>query len=130
MRVKGDIMVNWDCGKNYYKILGVKKDASFDEIREKYRKLSRQYHPDLNPDADLDVMAEINEAYNIIGDRVIRNLYDKFCILDLEEEIHDNPYEGNNDNPPYIVVQLGNESLYSGYGKYRNQQSNMYGVTV
>lgn len=38
--------------------------------------------------------------------------------------------KGNNDNPPYIVVQLGNESLYSGYGKYRNQQSNMYGVTV
>lgn len=40
--------------------------------------------------------------------------------------------ESNNkdSNPPYVLVQLGNDTLYSGYGKYKNEQNNMYGVTV
>ena len=61
-------------------------------------------------------MVEINEAYNIIGDRVIRNLYDKFCILDLEEEIHDNPYEGNN---PFVDNENPKERK-SFFGRLKN----------
>ena len=54
--------------KDYYKILGVDKDASQDEIRSAYRKLSKQWHPDLNhsPEAK-DKFAEINEAYEVLS---------------------------------------------------------------
>lgn len=38
--------------------------------------------------------------------------------------------KSNGENTPYILVQLGNDTLYNGYGKYKNQQSNMYGVTI
>ena len=53
--------------KNYYDILGVKKDASDAEIKKKYRKLVRQYHPDVSDDPDADnKIAEINNAYETI----------------------------------------------------------------
>ena len=54
--------------KNYYEILGVSKTASADEIKAAYRKLAKQYHPDLHPgDAEAARrMNEINEAYDLI----------------------------------------------------------------
>ena len=56
--------------KDYYKILGVDRNASADEIKRAYRKLARELHPDVNPD---DKTAEarfkdINEAYQVLGD--------------------------------------------------------------
>ena len=63
--------------KNYYDILGVKKDASDADIKKKYRKLVRQYHPDVSdhPDAD-NKIAEINNAYETIRDKEKRAEYD------------------------------------------------------
>ncbi|WP_201558719.1 DnaJ C-terminal domain-containing protein [Psychrobacter sp. 72-O-c] len=63
--------------KNYYDILGVKKDASDADIKKKYRKLVRQYHPDVSnaPDAD-NKIAEINNAYETIRDKDKRAEYD------------------------------------------------------
>ncbi|HHV38993.1 MAG TPA: J domain-containing protein [Tepidimicrobium sp.] len=66
--------------KDYYKILGVGKDASDKEIRNRYRKLAKKYHPDLNPD-DLraqERFKEINEAYEVLGDKEKRKKYDAF----------------------------------------------------
>ncbi len=63
--------------KNYYDILGVKKDASDAEIKKKYRKLVRQYHPDVSDDPDADnKIAEINNAYETIRDKEKRAEYD------------------------------------------------------
>ena len=63
--------------KNYYDILGVKKDASDADIKKRYRKLVRQYHPDVSdaPDAD-NKIAEINNAYETIRDTDKRAEYD------------------------------------------------------
>ena len=63
--------------KNYYDILGVKKDASDADIKKRYRKLVRQYHPDVSdaPDAD-NKIAEINNAYETIRDKDKRAEYD------------------------------------------------------
>ncbi|MBK8190120.1 MAG: DnaJ domain-containing protein [Vampirovibrionales bacterium] len=61
--------------KDYYKILGVPRTASEKEIKSAYRKLARQYHPDVNPDAE-EKFKDINEAYEALGDAGKRKLYD------------------------------------------------------
>ena len=61
--------------KNYYEILGVSKDATAEEIKKSYRKLSLQYHPDKNPEGE-EKFKEISEAYNILGDPEKKTQYD------------------------------------------------------
>ena len=67
-------------GKDYYKILGVSKDASLEEIKKAYRKLALKYHPDRNK-GDKEAEAkfkEINEAYAVLSDPEKRKQYDTF----------------------------------------------------
>jgi len=65
--------------KDYYKILGVERKASTDEIRSAYRKLAMKYHPDKNPGDKKaeDKFKEINEAYQVLSDEQKRAHYDR-----------------------------------------------------
>ena len=66
--------------KDYYEVLGIKRGASEDQIKQAYRKLARKFHPDLNPG---DKSAEeqfkgLQEAYDVLSDPENRKLYDQY----------------------------------------------------
>ena len=66
--------------RDYYEVLGLSKGASDDEIKKAYRKLAKQYHPDMNP-GDKTAEAkfkEVNEAYSVLSDKDKRAKYDQF----------------------------------------------------
>ena len=66
--------------RDYYEVLGVRKGVGDDELKKAYRKLAKEYHPDLHPD-DKEAEAkfkEINEAYEVLSDKEKRARYDQF----------------------------------------------------
>lgn len=65
--------------EDYYKVLGVSRDASQDEIRTEFRKLARKYHPDVSKDKEAgeEKFKQINEAYEVLGDAKKRKKYDR-----------------------------------------------------
>ena len=66
--------------RDLYEVLGVKKDASEEDIKKAYRKLARQYHPDRNPgDKQAESrFKEVQEAYDVLSDKSKRSNYDRF----------------------------------------------------
>ena len=73
-------MQNLQDFRDYYEILGVPKEASNEEIKQVFRRLARQYHPDLNPgnkEAE-EKFKDINEAYEVLSDQSKRTQYDEF----------------------------------------------------
>lgn len=70
--------------KDYYNILGVNRNSSADEIKKAYRKLSKQFHPDVNPEGG-DKFKEIAEAYDVLSDPNKKQQYD-----------NPNPFGGGN----------------------------------
>ena len=66
---------------DYYAILGLTKNSSHSEIKNQYRILAKQYHPDRNPNSSEEKMAKINKAYEVLSDEKLKSEYDKFCKL-------------------------------------------------
>mgnify|MGYP001295999738 CR=1 FL=1 len=69
--------------RDYYEVLGVGKDASAEDIKKAYRKLARQYHPDVNKEADAETkFKEVKEAYDVLSDDGKRSTYDRYGHVD------------------------------------------------
>ncbi len=66
--------------EDYYKILGVKRDAKADEIKKAYRRMARKYHPDVNPGdkSAEEKFKKVTEAHDILSDEKKRKIYDRF----------------------------------------------------
>src|SRR5437763_259815 len=68
--------------KDYYAILEVPRNATVEQIKQSYRRLARQYHPDLNKHIQDDRIKQLNEAYDVLSDTARRLHYD---IVQLEK---------------------------------------------
>ncbi len=64
--------------RDYYEVLGIARSASKDEIKKAYRRLARQYHPDVSKESDAENrFKEVNEAYEVLADEQKRSVYDR-----------------------------------------------------
>ena len=86
--------------KDYYEILGVNRNSTSEEIKNTYKKLAFEYHPDRNPDDKeaLNRFKEINEAYQILGDDNKRAQYDSFGNISGSGPFSDMGFSGTNLN--------------------------------
>lgn len=82
--------------RDYYEVLGVNKGANDDEIKKAYRKLARQYHPDVNkaPDAE-DKFKEVKEAYDVLSDGQKRAMYDQYGHVDPNQGMGGGGFSGD-----------------------------------
>ena len=81
--------------RDYYEVLGIEKNADGDEIKKAYRKLARQYHPDVNkaPDAETK-FKEVKEAFDVLGDDGKRAQYDRFGHVDPNQGMGGGGFQG------------------------------------
>lgn len=108
--------------RDYYETLGVPKGASSDEIKSSFRKLARQYHPDVSNEQDAEErFKEINEAYAVLSDTEKRAAYDRFGHAGL------NGFGGapdfSNLNIDDLFGMFGLGDLF-GFGRRRSQDPN------
>lgn len=110
--------------QDYYKILGVERNATEAQIKSAYRKLARKYHPDVNKDPDaVNKFKDINEAYEVLSDKNKRSRYDS---------LGENWQSGSDFTPPpgfegFNFNNGGTYSNFSGGGNFSDFFSSIFG---
>lgn len=111
--------------RDYYEVMGVPKNATDDEIKKAYRKLAKQYHPDLNP-GDKTAEAkfkEVNEAYEVLSDKDKKTRYDQFGHAGVDPNFGG----GAGGGSPFTGdIDLGDifNSFFGGFGGARSANPN------
>jgi len=117
--------------KDYYDILGVKKDASKSELKKAYRKLALKYHPDKNKSKDAEEkFKEISEAYAVLNDDEKRRLYDQYGHSGIDQQFsREDIFRGADFGDIFRNMGFGFEDIFeqffgnrSGYGRRRGPQ--------
>lgn len=116
--------------RDFYDVLGIKKDASEKEIKSAYRSLAKKYHPDINPNDKTaeQRFKEVTEAYNVLSDKEKRKLYDQFGMAAFDGSMGDGDfsnaqnyrYERNGDG-------FGNGGTYREYHYSSGNMDDFFG---
>jgi len=109
--------------KDYYELLGVKKNASESEIKKAFRKLARKYHPDVNPGDKVSEQKfkEINEAYEVLSDVKKKQQYDQFGHAAFDQSF------GQGASPGQGFEGFGRGAGFSGVHGFEDIFSNIFG---
>ena len=100
------------CGEDYYKLLGVKRNASKQEIKKAFKKLSLKYHPDKNkdnPKRAKEMFIKIANAYEVLSDDEKRKIYDQYG----EEGVKANEQGGNPGGAHFNFDNMGFEEIFN-----------------
>ena len=109
---------------DYYEILEVDRNASFEEIKKAYRKLALKYHPDRNPDNKEaeEKFKLINEAYQVLSDEEKRALYDRYGKQGLESQGFSGFEQSSYDDIMDFFESVFGQAFGGGFGAHRTRR--------
>jgi molecular chaperone DnaJ len=116
--------------RDYYEVLGVARGASEDELKRAFRKLARQYHPDVNklPEAEVR-FKEIGEAYEVLSDPQKRHIYDQFGHAGLDSQGYGG-FQGFEGFGSFADIFEQFDTLFGGAARGRTRRSPQRGADL